>query len=420
MGWRLVIINMNRNYHKLRLLIVFFLLTTSFIMHAQDFGVLVDQSVDFNMNGLNVDNWQFNYSGSIIPYFSSLIGGNSELIIAAAFSYCVEPWFYIPELLLTELTMRLNRSEIKLGRMEYEDPLGMIASGYFDGALFSFDTNGGTFSIGGLYTGYLFKTRAAITMTKDEEKYSHEMYSFDDFQNTYFAPARLLSSLNWKHPSIGGFLDVKFSLLGQFDFTGANLDSQYAVLNLSIPSTYFILDFGGCFELIQYNGIQNGMDDITMAVAAKAGLTLIIPDRHQKRISLQGIYASGVFEDVPIGAFLPVTTIPHGNLLNAKLAGLSIVSFNFITNYSDTVLSDLSVSFFMRNDLGTYNNYPVMGTDSKGFYLGPEFYYRFSLNSASGFHMNLGGGVFIPFLGDAMPDADILWRAEASILFSLF
>ena len=411
---------MKKNLQKI--LLIIFLLSASFVLHAQDFGILVDQTADFSAHGFEFEDRMFNYSGSFIPYFSSLIGDNGELTVAAAFTYRIEPWFYVPELLLTELTIRFDKNEIKLGRMEYCDPLEIIASGFFDGALFSFDTKIGTFSAGGWYTGYIFKTRAAITMTEAEEIYCYEPYYFDDFVNTYFAPARVLSSLSWEHPSFGGFMNVKFSLLGQFDFTDAGLDSQYLTLNLSFPSKYLVLNLGGCFELIQYNGVgfSGDMQNMTMALAAKAGLTIIIPDRNQKIISLQGIYTSGVHEDISIGAFLPLTTMPQGNLLNAKLAGLSIITLNFITNHTETASSDFSISYFIRNDLGTYNYYPVIGANSEGFFLGPEINYKFTWNSTSGFEMKLGAGLFAPSFGNAVPDANILWKAEASILFLLF
>jgi len=412
------------NNKKQRWLIIFFMIMTPFILHAQDIGILVDQSAVFNAHGMEFEDRRYDYSGSIIPYFSTLLGDNGEFVFAAAFTYRIDPWFYVPELLLTELTMRFKRSEFKIGRMEYKDPLEIIAGGFFDGALLTFDTRLGTFSAGSWYTGYIFKTRAAITMTEEEEKYSYEEYYFDDFMNTYFAPARLLSILSWEHPSINGFMDVKLSLLGQFDFSGGSLDSQYLTLNVSIPSEYLILDLGGCFELIQYNGIKEGINEgigsMTMAIAAKAGLTLIIPARVEQRISLKGVYTSGVFEKFPISAFLPLTTLPQGNLLNAKLTGLSILSFNILSKYSDTVSSDLSASYFVRTDLGTYKGYPLIGVNSDGYYLGPEFNWRLMWNSTSGFQMNLGAGVFMPSLGNAVPDANILWRAEASILFSLF
>ena len=405
---------------KMQWLLIFFLLTAPIFLQAQDLGILTDQSVAFNNLGADYDDSRLSYSGSIIPYFSTLIGSNSELNIAASLTYRIEPWFYVPELLMMELNIRFGKGELKAGRMKYSDPMEFIANGYFDGALFAFDTKAGTFSVGGWYTGYLYKTRAAITMTKDEERYSYESYFFDDFVNTYFAPARLLSSISWGHTSIGGLLDLKLSLLGQFDFSGANLDSQYVTLNLSIPAKRIIFNLGGCFELIQYDGLYEGFLNSTMAVAAKAGLTWTSTKPIEPKISLQGIYASAGFKDTPYGSFLPVTTIPQGNLLNAKLTGISIISINFLTSFSDTVSIELDVSYFIRNDLETYNYYPVIGTSSEGHFLGPEMFTRFLWKSASGFHLNIGAGVFMPSLGDAAPEGNMLWRVEASILLSLF
>ncbi|MCL2243508.1 MAG: hypothetical protein FWC03_03455 [Treponema sp.] len=415
---------MRKKFFKLRWFIIFIMAATPIVLHAQDIGILIDQSAVFNAHGMEFEDRKYDYSGSVIPYFSTLLGNNGEFVIAASFTYRVDPWFYVPELLLAEMAFRSSKSEFKLGRMEYNDPMGgIIASGYFDGGLLSFETGIGTFSMGGWYTGYLYKTRAAIAMTEDEEKYCSEGYSFDDFMNTYFAPARVLAALSWDHPSVGGYMNVKFSLLGQFDFSGGSLDSQYLIMNVSIPSEYLVLDLGGCFELIQYNGIYEGINEgfesMSMAVAAKAGLTLVMPTRRENKITLQGIYTSGVFENIPVGAFLPLTTVPQGNLLNAKFTGLTIVSFNIISGLSDYISSELSATYFIRSDLGTYKNYPLTSVDSDGFFLGPEFNWQLMWNSSSGFQMKLGAGVFMPSLGNAVPDANILWRAQASILFSL-
>jgi len=402
---------MRKNLKVFVLIILFSV--SAFTLQAQDFGILVDQSGDFNAHGADFEDKRLDYSGTVIPYLSLLIGDNSEFIFSAGFTYCIDPWFYIPELLQTELALRFEKSEFRIGRMFYTDPLGIIAGGLFDGALFSLDTKLGTLSAGGWYTGFLFKSRAAITMTDNEEVDLYKMPDLNDFINTYFAPRRVLAALSWEHPSIGGFLNMQLAALGQFDFSGAGLDSHYFIARLAIPSRRFRFDIGGCFELIQYAGQQ----EMGMAVAGQIGISLI--SRKENQFSLRGVFSSGVFEDTPIGAFMPLTTLPQGNLLKTKLSGLSVITMSHLTRFSETFSTELSAAYFVRSDLGTYDNYPVIGINSDGFFLGPEFYIRFFWHSPTGMQMNVGGGVFMPFLGDAVRDANILWRVEISILFSL-
>ena len=401
-----------KQYSRPFILIILIFFSVSSV-RAADVGLFIDQTVDYNAHGTEFLNGVLDYPGIIIPHISALLGDNGEIIISAGLNYRFEPLIFVPELLLTELTMRFGMCEIKIGRMPYTDPMGIIAEGFFDGASLSYDTKAGTFSAGGWYTGFLYKSRAAIAMTEDERQSFYKELDYSDFMNTYFAPSRVLSALSWEHPSVGG-LNVKIAALGQFDFTEADLNSQYFTVKIAIPSKQFLFDIGGCFELIEE------AEEFRTAMAAGIGLTWMLPSRFEQHFSLRGLFSSGVFEDISISAFLPLTDIPQGNLLKTKLSGLSIISLSYMGRLHHTLSMDMNVSFFVRSDLGTYTSYPVIGVNSDGFLLGTELFWRFLWGMSSNIQMDMGAGVFMPSLGNAAPSADMLWRTELSVIFSLF
>jgi hypothetical protein len=400
------------------IILIMFIFLPSLSLPAQDFGLIFEQSLDLNARSPQFNNVQFIYSGIFMPRFSTLLGDNGEIVVSVGLNYGYDPrnsprWAFIPELLRTDFTMRFDMAELKVGRIPYRDPLGIIAEGLFDGASFSYDTKAGTFSIGGWYTGFLYKNRVAIAMTDDEIQYGNPELDYNNFAGTYFAPRRVLASLGWVHPSLGGRVNVLAAIIGQFDLTDVALHSQYLVARLIMPIGSFVVDFGGCFELLETSG------DFDMAFAAGLGLTWMLPTRLEKHIALKGWFSSGVAGD-SIAAFQPLTNMPQGNLLQAKLSGLSIISLDFFGRLAHTISLNLTASHFVRSDLGTYTSYPVTGVEGGGYFMGTEFFGNLLWGPSSDFFINLGAGVFLPFLGNAAPRADMLWKAELNVTISLY
>ena len=379
-----------------------------FPLAALDVGILLDQTASIS------DPHEFEYTGTLVPRVSGLVGNAGEFILSAALSYDSDSWVFVPELLRTEITLRFGMGEFTFGRIPYRDPLGIIAEGFFDGTQASLNTTAGTFSVGGWYTGGLYKKRAFITMTDDEMRSYNTALDYDDFINTYFAPRRVFSALSWEHPSLGGLLGIKLSGMGQVDLSGAGLNSQYFSAKVAVPFSYFVFDAGGCFGMTEHS------NEFKMSMVAEMGLTMMLPMRFENHISLRGRYSSGVIEDSSIGAFLPITTITQGDLLEAKLSGLSMLSLRYLSRQHPILSTDVITTYFIRTDLETYTDYPVISAGSGGHFLGPDFFSRLFCNLTSEIQLSLGAGVFLPMLGNAAPKAGIHWRAELNITFSFF
>jgi hypothetical protein len=390
----------------------------AFSLHAFDFGLVYSQSADIDVPAFDFNKTDFDIYGALMPRFTALLGETGDLYISAAINYKVNSgdnsFAIIPELTRTDVNFNLGSVNLNVGRMFYGDPLKIIANGLFDGAQVSIITHNGNIHVGSWYTGLLYRERAAITMTPNELKSDSDKVDYDNFANTYFAPPRILATVEYDHQSLAGFLGLKTSVLAQFDAGDENLNSQYLTAVLSIPVKSFIFDLGGCFELIEYN------DEITPAFVVDVGLTYILPTKLEKQIKLSWRYSSGVSDDKTVGAFLPITTVPQGELVEAKLSGLSLLSIDFTGRLANPLSANMAFTYFIRNDLGTYKYYPVTDDNSKGHFLGAEILGRLIWTITSGIRLNFGTGVFVPSLGDAAPNADILWRAKLNLVFSIY
>jgi hypothetical protein len=198
--------------------------------------------------------------------------------------------------------------------------------------------------------------------------------------------------------------------VGQFDFAGEDsLHSQYLAGKISVPVSALVFNLGGCLEMIEY------ADEYKIALAGEFETAFMFS---ASRLALLGRYSSGTAEDGSLMAFLPLTTVYQGNILNAKLSGLSVVSLDYLGRLHRTFSAGLTASCFLRSDLGTYNGYPA-GTGD-GYILGTELFGRLLWNPVSDMQINAGGGAFLPALGNAAVDAAALWRVELNLILALY
>jgi len=407
---------MNTSVKKiLRLFLCSLFIVNFSSLFAWDFGLTFNQNL--GVSGNDSDS-SFRYSGSLVPRVSGLIGENSDYYLSAGVEAAYQDGFsFIPELLRTEFAFRSSAFAFKAGRMYQSDPLGLIASGLFDGAKVSYDSSAGSFYAGAWYAGLLYKKRINIEMTAADYDLTNAPLDTDDYANTYFAPKRMVASLGWEHLSLGGKLSANAALLGQFDLSGGEaLNSQYIAGKITMPFKAFSFGLGGGFQLIQ----QSGEFGTGFAAELGIGFEPPIPSINLiSKLSLLARYASGA-DSGNAYAFLPVTTVGQGNILEAKLSGLSMVSLDYTARLNNTLSAGISSSYFIRNDLNTFNAYPLSGEDSGGYLLGNEFFARLLWSPFTDIQVNLGGGVFLPSMGDVAPNADSSWRVELNVILYLY
>jgi len=353
----------------------------------------------------------------MVPSISGLFGENSEYYISAGLEAAyLESMGFIPELLRTELIFRLRALEIKAGRIYYSDPLDLIFSGIFDGARASYESRFGSFYIGGWYTGMIYKKRLNIEMTAADQELTNAPLNTDEYSASYYAPKRLVAGLGWEHLSLGGEPSGSAALLGQFDFTdGEAVNSQYVSAKGILPFNEFSFSLGGGLQFVQQAG------KFGTGFMVEMGIDFMPKISPNNRLSFLARYASG--KSGGLDAFLPVTTVNQGYILGPKLSGITMLQIDYMAPLHDTLSVGISTSYFIRNDLKTYSGYPLSGeegSDNTGSFLGNEFFLRLMWKPFSDISVNLGGGVFLPSLGDVAPKADNIWRVELSVALLLY
>jgi hypothetical protein len=376
------------------LLTICCLLITNFLF-AVDVGVVLDQNAEYSSSG---EDTAFAYDGIIIPRITGLVGDKGDFYVSAGLSYMNDPWSFVPELLQTDFNWHSGNMGLTIGRMSYDDPLGYIASGLFDGGRVTFNTDNGSFSAGAWYTGLLYKKRVNIEMTDNEYTANNAALDYDDFANTYFAPRRVLAAVDWEHDGLLEKAIARLSLLSQFDLTEEKLNSQYLAGKIIIPYKVFSFNLGGCFELIE------GNDKTGSGFAAEAAVEW----RHAIHyFSLGAKYASGKTDTLT--AFLPLTTNTQGNILEPKLSGISMFSLDYTARLHETFSAGLYPAYFILTD-----------SDSEKKLLGGEMYAAVFWSPIPDIGILLGGGAFMPSLGNVTPEEKISWRIKLNVILALF
>jgi hypothetical protein len=360
-----------------------------------DFGLILDQEADYA--GLEGDA-AFSYKGILVPRFSALLGDSSELFISAGLNIQNEQWALVPELLRAEFSLQSGAVDFSLGRMVYSDPLGFITDGYFDGLMFSFETGAGIFSAGAWYTGLLYKRRANIEMTLEEYEHNNSALDYNDLAGTYFAPRRILSALEWQNDALGGRAPVRLSLLGQFDLAEEKVNSQYLTGKITLPKGIFSMDLGGCLEFYQFK------DEVYTAYAAEMGFTW---KTDRQGLSILGRHSSGNSDS--ISAFQPLNTVGQRYILQPKLVGLSVLSLDYVASLHRTLSLSLLPSYFIDN------------YEEPWRFWGPEIYGELNWSPLSDIAVKLGGGAFLPSLGNLEPEGSkSFWQVGLNLILSLY
>jgi len=404
--------------NKLRTKFIFLIITLIILpvgIYAYDFGITAN--INTGLNNANQDETTFNFGLNLWPYYSTLINDNSEFIVSASVSlgYDNSEFFFIPELLRTEFSMRFETSVLRAGRFNYTDPLSFIVSGLFDGVQYFYNTAIGNFNAGLWYTGLLYKKNANITMTNDDMEEFIKPVDSKNISDTYFASRRLFASIGWEHPSVAEMIHLNTAIIFQIDLTDAvnRYNNQYLIVKASIPYSDFLFEFGGSIELSQHTGVEKNI-----AFAGEAGFYWMIPGEINSRLSFTGIIAGGRIGDL-CDAFVPITSKYYGYVLKHKMSGLSIFTAEYIRRFNSSIGAQFTASYFIRNDLGTFTGYPA-DQSSSGYFLGPEISSSLTWRPASDLFVNFSAGMFIPAIGNTGSQEKTQWRAELSAVMSLY
>jgi hypothetical protein len=394
-------------------------------LEAVDFGLTLNNYFGAYNNVNNVKQNEYEYRFDALPYVLFYIGDNAEMYMSVRFSLGRDKigqegknFYYLPEITRTELSLRKGNWGINAGRIYQADPLGFVATGLFDGIRFTHISADGNISIGTYYTGLLYKKSANVAMTAEEQAHYNEPldYTIGNIYYSYFAPRHVLLSFDYEHPSFLEKAQIKAAITEQMDFSGREekYHSQYFTLKASVPYKSFTFDFGTSFEMAL--SVLGGNVDYSNAFAFDSGIYWMVPTKFPSRLSFIWRYGGQIDK----GVFIPVTNKFYGNVLKARLPGISVFSLDYATQIIQGLRTNLSLMYFARNDLLTYTGYPVNIQNNEGKALGPEFFTRVIWNPFSDLQLNFGGGVFLPYFGNVNREAKNRWYVEISVAFSIF
>ena len=419
---------------------VFFtlLLLPVFYLSALDMGVMLDQDVSVEGIGGESDNFPngLTYSAALSPWLTVPFGSTSGNFGKFYFSAAVtaenaynpakdkREWSFVPELLRTEVMFRTAGAlEINAGRIYYSDPLGFIANGLFDGVRVSFDFgNTGIFGAGIWYTGLLYKKTTEITMTNEDMVNFNKKFEYADFADTYFSSRRILAALDWDNPGLTEWLRLKMALIGQIDVTGneSRYHSQYLTAKASIPVNNFIFGIGASLELLEYmpgSSFEDSQTQVKLGMAGELEAAWLLPTPIEDMLTFTARLSSGTVTSSSFAAFVPITTTPEGNILNAKLSGISALHLDYTGRLHKSFAINLAGAYYILSDQNTYQGYPYA---YEGYFLGGEFYGRLIWSPVSDAVITFGGGAFLPSLGNAASNSDALWKVTVSVSLMVF
>ena len=374
---------------------------------AQDFGLILNQSLTL------ADSDYVNYTAVAVPWFAAPLGEQADVYLSggAGVEYEDEKWNPLYEIYRFELTWNYSPSlSFGFGRQYFQDSLGLILTGLFDGVSLNWNVGGGRFYTGLFYTGLLYKKSASITMNASDSF----IYSDPD---KYFASSRLAGGIIWEKTSI---FDTQGSIwldgIFQIDLNDADskIHSQYVAAKYSTPlAPAFSLECGAAAEILEVSDLEP-----QVAFAASADLMWLYYGGIPGMLSLGGRFSTGVLKDT-FAAFTPLTGGAQGKVLRPNLSGAALLQADYTFRPAPGLFAELFAAYLFRTDKTSFSD---AGIDQKSDspMLGAEIYLGVSWAPVSDFVLSAGGGIFVPQTGMAFTDnADIKYRLELTAGISL-
>jgi hypothetical protein len=383
---------------------------------AADFGLALSAAGEY-VSGPNGEGAGF--SGSATPWLSAAPGEKTGLYLSAKvtfeYPYDEKAWEMPPlvELERTELSFRpVPEVYLVLGRQQYRDSGGMIASGLFDGLYGSFGLGRIRLTGGLFYTGFLYKETAEILMTEEDRVRYVRALDYGDL-DSYFASRRGLAVLGLEFPDLSPRLSLVIDVLGQFDLNGETaLHTQYLEGRLGMeaaPPLRFTLT--GIGALAEREGA-----DLAAHFAAAFGAEWDVPGALTDMAEAELRWGNGAVSGT-IVPFIPVSGIAQGMVFTPALPGLMTARAAYTARFHRTVSLSAAGVLFWRTDLETFRDGELNGA-SKERFLGGEIYGQLIWAPQSAMRFAAGGGVFLPG-GAFVEDAGIRWKINGGIIVSL-
>jgi hypothetical protein len=308
---------------------------------------------------------------------------------------------------------------LEMGRLWFQDPLGMIASGLFDGVSGSVAAGKVRVSGGALYTGLQYKETAKIIISSgDAQKYSLP-FTYNDM-NTYFATRRMLVYAGAEFPSLTPRTTLTVHGLGQIDVNPeavageSALHTQYLTVRYTFAPLETLMLTGAAIG----GFAENQTRDFYGHFAAAGGMDWEVPGALQDMLQLGVRWSNGSTGSEGVIPFMPISSIAQGQVFSPNLSGLMTVQAKYTARLHRSFSASMESTYFIRTDGETVARAEYPASDARS--LGGEVYGALQWVPTEDLMMTIGGGAFFPKLGAAfVPDSPVRWKVAAGLIFSL-
>ena len=388
--------------------------------HTLDFGLALSQTLKTSNEAAGSEP-ALSYTPVTAPWVGGPLGDSFTLYLSGkvGFEYTAasgssrwrEP-LPLPELDRGELTWRASAAlSLTLGRQRVEDPAALAVSGLYDGLSAAFSAGGSRFSAGAWYSGFLYKDTADILITNRDRAEHATPYALDA---SYFASRRALVSFSWENS--GPRSSLALGLLGQADLNAGEdrLHSQYLSGRWTLRFSSLSPEASAVFGVAE---TQDGEPPVFFAAAL--GVSWTPSGALDDTLTLRGLYSSP--SAGRLSPFIPVNTLPQGQVFTPALGGLSLVRAVYRVRPVSALGLSAQCAYFVRTDTVSFRDDREPGKlKADGYFLGGEVWAAAQWTPLPDLALSLGGGAFFPGLGDAfVPEAAIRWKAALTLIASL-
>jgi hypothetical protein len=393
---------------------------------ALDFGLVITQSSEYTNTSVNTtgDKGTPGYTGTYIPWVSGEWRNGALRFYASmklTMTYEAEMWKYRPFLAeagRTELVWQpLPALFLEAGRIRFEEPSGLTASGLFDGVRGNLTAGRVRFVFDALYTGFLYKGTAKIVMNDaDAERYALPPDYTDS--GTYFASRRVLLSAGVEFPDLTRRSALTLNGLAQFDVNdnggSSFLHSQY------FSAVYACMPL----ETLRFVGravaalAEQDAEDPFACFAASGGIEWEVPGTAiQDMVQTEVRWASGKVNK-HIGTFIPVKGTAQGEIFTPRLSALMTAKGTYTARLHRTFSVQAGGTYFLRTDGETVSAAEYPASSSRA--LGGELYGSLVWAPVSDLMARVGGGAFFPRWGNVFKSGTpVRWKIAAGVIVSL-
>lgn len=300
----------------------------------------------------------------------------------------------------------------ELGRVPFQDSLGLVANAAFDGATLGFAGERHAFSASAFYTGLTYKQTARLLLSQRDK--------FAYYEGGYFAPPHLIMSAAYDFfPPFWEDSQLSVNLIHEIDLReNARSRTTFALCKIALPfAENYLLQGGAAFAWAEENEVPQY--SIASTIDFSIDLSRFYPSQLLFEIKL--LYgAFDAAQPMPVITFRDLSA-----LYSPEQARLITFKTSYLARFSPILSFEGAFLLFARLSADYLPAVPLYGgyenPDASGFLLGEELVLSAVWTPLSDLSLNIGAAFFFPDNGPSsvyLPMAPIAWALRLGVLLS--